>query len=44
MPVKKKSTNVKDYFVKLDDEYKETIRSNAYLGKKRLLNFQVNND
>ena len=34
MPVKKKSTNVKDYFVKLDDEYKETIRSNAYLGKK----------
>ena len=34
MPVKKKSSSVKDYFVKLDDEYKETIRSNAYLGKK----------
>ncbi len=34
MPPKKKNSNVKDHVLKLNDEYKEAIRSNSYLGKK----------
>lgn len=34
MPPKKKNSNIKDHILKLDDEYKNTIRTNSYLGKK----------